>query len=166
MESMTKPRASGFSPAADRERPRRLRRYWLAPVICAAIILGLGSPLFSLARTQVMFDPMFERIWPHATDDTLYYCQELIRWTAHFSEYATLFVLLNLGPLRGRPVAAFAACVALASLDETLQLLTPARSGMLSDVALDASGAATLLVVWMPYWDALRQRRMRRGRSV
>ncbi|MBF6560091.1 MAG: VanZ family protein [Candidatus Binataceae bacterium] len=161
---MTTQSASGFSPAADRERPRRLRRYWIAPAICAAIILGLGSPLFSLARTRVMFDPMFERIWPHATYDMLYYCQELIRWTAHFSEYAILFVLLNLGPLRGRPVAAFAACVALAALDESLQLLTPARSGTIRDVALDSSGAATILVVWMPYWDSLRQHRMRRGR--
>ena len=147
-------------------RPRHLG--WVAPIVCAAIILGLGTPPFSMARTGVWFEPVLQRIWPGASYGNIYLWHELIRWTAHFTEYSVLFLILSFGPLRGRPIMAFAACVALASLDETLQTLTPARSGMLSDVGLDSSGAATMLAVAMPYWDWLRQRRSRRriGRTA
>jgi hypothetical protein len=67
--------------------------------------------------------------------------------------------------LSGRQLAALAACVALGSLDETLSTLTPAHSRMRSDVALDSSGAATMLAIAMPYWDRLRDRRNGRGRE-
>jgi len=45
-----------------------------------------------------------------------------------------------------------------------LQTLRPSRSGTIFDVALDSSGAATMLVLAMPYWD--RQRRLRETASA
>jgi VanZ family protein len=57
-------------------------------------------------------------------------------------------------------VTAFLACVAVALLDEGLQALNPARSGKISDVAEDASGAAIALLVATPCWDRLRQTRL------
>jgi VanZ family protein len=54
-------------------------------------------------------------------------------------------------------------CVGCASLDEALQTLRPSRSGTILDVALDSSGAATMLVLAMPYWD--RQQQLRQTAS-
>ena len=100
-----------------------------------------------------MFDPWLARLVPGLSADALYHLQVLVRRSAHFAEYAILFLFLNFGPLRGRPVIAFMVCVGCASLDEALQTLRPSRSGTIFDVALDSSGAATMLVLAMPYWD-------------
>ncbi len=111
-----------------------------------------------------MLDPLLTRVAPGISADGLYNLQVFVRRSAHFAEYAILFLFLNFGPLRGRPVIAFIVCVGCASLDEALQLLRPSRSGTIFDVALDSSGAATMLVIAMPYWD--RARRSRQTASV
>jgi VanZ family protein len=129
----------------------------------AAVILTLGTSLFSIVRTSAILDPWLARLAPGLSADGLYDLQVLVRRSAHFAEYAILFLFLNFGPLRGRPVIAFMVCVGSASLDEALQTLRPARSGTIFDVALDSSGAATMLALAMPYWD--RQRRLRQTAS-
>lgn len=103
-----------------------------------------------------MLDPWLARLVPGLNADGLYNLQVLVRHSAHFAEYAILFLLLNFGPLRGRPVIAFIVCVGCASLDEALQTLRPSRSGTIFDLALDSSGAATMLVIAMPWWDRMR----------
>jgi VanZ family protein len=132
---------------------------WITALAWAAAILTLGTSLFSIVRTSAMFDPWLARLVPGLSADALYNLQVLVRRTAHFAEYAILFLFLNFGPMRGRPVIAFMVCVGCASLDEALQTLRPSRSGTIFDVSLDSSGAATMLVLAMPYWD--RQRRLR-----
>lgn len=70
----------------------------------------------------------------------------VVRKLAHFSEYALLGFWWGLlagsfaGRLR-RYASAALACAATAFADEGLQLITPGRSGQLSDVALDCCGA-------------------------
>jgi len=110
-----------------------------------------------------MLDPWLARLAPGLGADGIYNLQVFVRRSAHFAEYAILFLFLNLGPLRGRPVIAFIVCVGCASLDEALQTLRPTRSGTIFDVALDSSGAATMLVLAMPYWG--RQRYLRQTAS-
>jgi len=110
-----------------------------------------------------MLDPWLARLDPGLSADGLYNLQVLVRRSTHFAEYAILFLFLNFGPLRGRPVIAFMVCVGCASLDEALQTLRPSRSGTILDVALDSSGAATMLVLAMPYWD--RQQQLRQTAS-
>jgi len=150
---------------ADFSGPPGVRRIagavarWIAPLFWVAIVLTLGSSLFSYARTSATLDPMLSRVMPGLGPDASYSVQVFIRRSAHFLEYATLFLFLNLGPLRGRPIVAFAVCIGCASLDESLQLLRPSRSGTLFDVALDTSGATTMLAVAMPYWDRMRYHR-------
>lgn len=73
----------------------------------------------------------------------------LVRKAAHFTEYAVLGVLvssaLDPGARRTRSrILLIAAVLALvASLDESIQLFVPGRSGMVTDVLLDCCGAAT-----------------------
>lgn len=72
----------------------------------------------------------------------------LVRKAAHFTEYAVLGVLvssaLDSGAKRTRSrILLIAAVLALvASLDESIQLFVPGRSGMVTDVLLDCCGAA------------------------
>jgi VanZ family protein len=132
---------------------------WIPAILWAGLVVVLGTSIFSIARTSAIFDPLLERISPGLGPHGLYNLQVFIRRSAHFAEYAILFVFLNLGPLRGRPVVALFVVIGCGSLDETRQLLTPGRSGTVTDVALDASGATAMLVLAMPYWDRLRQQR-------
>ncbi len=96
---------------------------------------------------------------PRLGAEATYQLQVFVRRSAHVLEYAILFLGLSLGPLRGRPLVAFFVCIGVASLDESLQMLTPARSGTIFDVADDTTGATMMLVVAMPYWDRLRYNR-------
>jgi VanZ family protein len=137
---------------------------WITALAWAAAILTLGTSLFSIVRTSALLDPWLARLVPGLSADGLYNLQVFVRRSAHFAEYAILFLFLNFGPLRGRPVIAFMVCVGCASLDEALQTLRPSRSGTIFDVALDSSGAATMLVLAMPYWE--RQRRLRETASA
>jgi VanZ family protein len=102
---------------------------------------------------------------PGISPEAMFQIQVIARRSAHVLEYAILFLVLNLGPLRGRPLVAFFVCIAVASLDEWLQMLTPSRSGTLADVAEDACGAAVMLVVALPYWDHLRSIRQLASKS-
>jgi VanZ family protein len=123
--------------------------------VCAAVIFGLGTSYFSLARTAPIIEPVIRWLIPGATPDTIYYWHVMIRWSAHFGEYAMLFAALALGPMRRRPLEALLVCVACASLDEGLQSLRPARSAMICDVALDSSGAAAAMLLALPRWISM-----------
>jgi VanZ family protein len=138
---------------------------WVPAILWVGLVLALGASIFSIARTSTIFDPLLERISPGLGQQGLYNLQVFIRRSAHFTEYAILFVFLNLGPLRGRPAIALIVAIGCGSLDETRQLFTPGRSGTVSDVALDASGATTMLVLAMPYWDRLRHHRQSLARQ-
>jgi VanZ family protein len=145
---------------------RRIGRValWLTALAWAAAVLMLGTSLFSIVRTSSMLDPLLARLVPGLSANGLYDLQVFVRRSAHFAEYAILFLFLNFGPMRGRPVIAFMVCVGCASLDEGFQTLRPSRSGTIFDVALDSSGAAAMLVLAMPYWG--RQRRLRQMASA
>lgn len=125
---------------------------WIAVGGCITIILTLGTSYFSLARTASVIEPIIRWLHPGAGPETVYYWHVLIRWSAHFSEYAMLYAALIIGPMRRRPLGALALCIACASLDEGLQLLRPARSGLINDVALDSSGAAAVMLLMLPRW--------------
>lgn len=131
---------------------------WIAPAIWTAVILAFGTSFFSIVRTSSIFNPLVLRTMPEIGPDAMYQLQVFVRRSAHVLEYATLFLVLSLGPLRGRPLVAFLVCIGVASLDESLQMLTPSRSGTVFDVADDTAGATIILLVAMPYWGRLRRR--------
>lgn len=73
----------------------------------------------------------------------------VVRKTAHFCEYALLGILAsqaldpNCRVSRGAIVVTALLCAAVPSIDETIQLFVPGRSGQVTDVLLDCCGAAT-----------------------
>ena len=76
----------------------------------------------------------------------------VVRKCAHFTEYMVLGILATHAfDIKGshKPVALIATAVFLVlvpSIDETIQLFVPGRSGMVRDVLIDCSGAATGVV--------------------
>lgn len=152
--------------AAPARRWRAIAPGWLAAGLCVGAILTLGSPLFSYVRTGAIIEPILRAIGPDTSAGAIAGWHVLIRWSAHFLEYAALFLALSLGPMRGRPLLAFGACLALASLDEGLQFMTISRSGKISDVALDASGPAAMLGLALPYWEGCAWRRKLPGQAA
>jgi VanZ family protein len=128
----------------------------MAVALCIAVILTLGTSYFSLTRTALVIDPIILWLAPGATADAVYNWHVLIRWSAHFGEYAVLYTALALGPMRRRPLGALALCIACAFLDEGLQALRPERSALICDVALDTSGAAAVMLLARPRWLSRR----------
>lgn len=78
-----------------------------------------------------------------------------LRKGAHFSEYFVLGILMNLTMAQLRQFHRFqwalAACILVASTDETIQRFVSGRSGQISDVILDSVGAlcGIGLAVWI-----------------
>lgn len=76
-----------------------------------------------------------------------------IRKSAHFLEFAILgflsFITLKTYKFRSYIIitAAFLYCLAAASADEYIQTFIEGRSGQISDVMLDCSGAATAIII-------------------
>lgn len=89
----------------------------------------------------------------------------VVRKAAHFSEYAVLGAVMAkaIDPMRTFDRARlFALCLTLVlvpSIDETIQLFVPGRSGMVTDVLLDCSGAAFGALLSASIGRALRHRR-------
>ncbi|HJU29257.1 MAG TPA: VanZ family protein [Candidatus Binataceae bacterium] len=129
---------------------------WIVLAGWIVVILALGTSYFSLARTAPIIDPIIRWFAPSTAPETEYDWNVLVRWSAHFGEYAILFAALAIGPMRRRPLGALALCIACATLDEGLQWLRPARSGMIWDVALDTSGAAATMLLALPRWLSMR----------
>lgn len=84
----------------------------------------------------------------------------VIRKGAHFSEYAMLIFLASRMAMAwwGRGPRSFAVtcgiwlCAPL--VDETIQLFTPGRAGMLTDVLIDCSGGFVgLAIAWLLLYE-------------
>lgn len=73
----------------------------------------------------------------------------VLRKCAHFIEYMILGVLMymtwshSLWKYGCKVICNICTCVAVACIDETIQLFVPGRCGQLKDVLLDSSGAIT-----------------------
>lgn len=85
---------------------------------------------------------------------------DLIRKAAHFTEFCTLGMLLTwlMGMLGKNHRLALALSVAVACVDETIQVFTPERGPGLKDVALDSCGAAVgMFLLWAGhnYWNKI-----------
>ena len=92
----------------------------------------------------------------------------LVRKTAHVLEYALLGLLVSQAfgsgaSLRGpRLGATLLVLVLVPAIDETIQLFTPGRSGMFTDVLIDCCGA-TFGVLVRTLAVSARLRRVNRG---
>ena len=71
---------------------------------------------------------------------------------------AAAFGVLVIGPLRKHPVFALVLCVLFAVIDESLQNFMPGRTGSVTDVIIDTSGAVSAYVAYLAIINLLKTR--------
>lgn len=90
--------------------------------------------------------------------EQLEFWHTVLRKCAHFSEFAVLGVLSSMTLLQTklsrRGLIAMGFCLAVAAMDETLQLFVDGRAGRVVDVMIDGAGAgcgvlAVIIGVWV-----------------
>jgi len=136
-------------------RPRsEIALAWLWVVAWVAVVQTFASGAFSASETSRFIGPLLHWLFPDADAESVASVHFAIRKAAHFSEYAVLALLAlrAFGVSFGRPLAWLAAAslglaLAVAVVDESRQAALENRTGALSDVALDISGAATALLL-------------------
>lgn len=129
------------------------RRAWLLALLAwVAVIWGhslLGGDVSGRESGIVVevLRPVFELVG--VTDENL--MSFVVRKCAHFSEYTVLGIVvygnIRVAGSRASAGAFLLAGLAVAPLDESLQLLVPGRSGMLRDVLIDLAGLAVGLTL-------------------
>lgn len=128
-----------------------IRRPWLIAAVamvlfiwCNSLVPGTQSGGLSLGVVDMLRAALDALGIPSA-----WVTNFVVRKAAHFTEYAVLGVLfaqafdLHRGAGARTIAAVCLVLVFVPSLDETIQLFVPGRSGQLSDVMLDCCGAAT-----------------------
>ena len=132
--------------------------WWVALVLWLGVIWGHSTMPATDSAKESLFIVDLIRGWlaPLGITDT-HLMDHLVRKAAHFNEYAALAALGTKAFDTGRADGgAWKGLVPLAVLwvmapcvDETIQLFTPGRAGMVRDVLLDmcgfAAGAAVML---------------------
>lgn len=126
------------------------RRWGLAALLMVCVIWGnslvpgTGSGSLSLAVMDAIHGFLRGLGLPYA-----WVTNFVVRKCAHFTEYMVLGIIAThafdiKGSHRLATVLATAVfLVAVPSIDETIQLFVPGRSGMVTDVLIDCSGAFT-----------------------
>lgn len=139
---------------------------WLPPVLwMGVIVVWLSSDAFSAAQTGGRLESLLTWLWPSVTAAQIDGAHILVRKSAHVVVYGLLaglwlraFVRERVLPWSAAAWATFAITVAWACVDELIQSATASRTGSAMDVALDAAGAALVLLVARLGWR-------RRGRG-
>lgn len=137
-------------------------RYWLPVLLWCALIFGFSTEAGSTRRTSRILRPILRWLNPDISDEAIRRVQFAVRKAAHVAEYAILAVLV--WRARRRPARdhrrpwdwreaglAFAFAAAFALSDEFHQALVPSRQAQVSDLFLDALGAALGLLALRAY---------------
>jgi VanZ family protein len=127
---------------------------WLCVVAWIAIVQTFASGSFAASETSRIIGPLLRWLFPAADPVAVDGAHFAIRKAAHFVEYAILALLALHAfrvsfalPIAGLGAASLALVLAVAGIDEWRQSMSADRTGALSDVALDISGAASALVL-------------------
>ena len=131
-------------------RLRSFGAHWLPPLIWSAAILLASDAQFSASNTGHWLRELTTRLLGHELSPSLSQTlNHLLRKAGHLTAYGILS-LLWFRALRGereRPwmlrwaAGAVLLAVLIASADEWQQSFVPSRTGVMSDVVLDAGGA-------------------------
>jgi VanZ family protein len=127
---------------------------WLWVVAWIAAVQIFASSSFSASETSLLISPLLRWLFPDADAESIATAHFAIRKAGHLIEYAIL-ALLALRAFRSsfdRPLAWLAAAslalaLGVAVVDESRQAAAKNRTGALSDVALDITGAASALAL-------------------
>jgi VanZ family protein len=137
---------------------------WFWVVAWIAVIQIFASGSFSANETSRFIGPLLRWLFPDADAESVAAAHFAIRKASHLVEYALLALLalrafqLSLDrPLAWLGAASLALALAVAVVDESRQAAAANRTGALSDVALDMTGAASALAlagVARRFWGA------------
>ena len=126
--------------------------FWVAAWI--ALVQIFASGLFAASETSRFIGPLLRWLFPDAAAESVVTAHFAIRKAGHFVEYAILAWLALRAfrasferPLAWLAAASLALALVVALVDESRQAAAESRTGALSDVALDMSGAASALVL-------------------
>ena len=125
---------------------------WLSVGLWATLILLLSAGDFSLANQSGFLEPFLQRLFPNASQETLFWVHYGIRKLVHITEYAILAGLsLRAFIISGYtlPAAgggAWILALAIALLDEGRQSFTPERTSSLKDIGFDLLGASLAIL--------------------
>lgn len=139
--------------------------YWLAWI---GVIQFAASGSFAASETSRWIGPLLVWLFPAADADSLADAHFVIRKAAHVTEYA-IVALLGLRALqtsfelsfRWLAATSLLFAFAVAAVDESRQAVSEQRTGAVSDVALDLTGAAWALAIAA----AVRRHKIRRDRG-
>ena len=123
---------------------------WVVFIFSFSLQNAQTSSLTSSGIARLIYD-MFNSVFT-TSNLTLSDFSILVRKSAHVFSFTVLMVLVlrvTYNNLKGWKIASWLFCLLIASLDETLQLFVPGRSGQLSDVALDMTGATLILILYI-----------------
>jgi VanZ family protein len=128
---------------------------WLPTILWAGFIFLMSTSEFSSARTLNFIYPVLFWLLPFSSHGTLMLLHELIRKSAHVTEYFVFSLLLLHGIRAGRKewrlrwaLIALGIAALYASSDEFHQLFVPGRHGSLWDVMIDVTGASLAQVAF------------------
>jgi VanZ family protein len=134
----------------------KLIRYWLPVVVWAAIIIQATGRTFDSPHTSGWLATLLGGVGWHASEQTVYVINHVIRKAGHLTAYGILAGLSFRAVREGRPgfalrwaLIALAITVCVASTDEFLQSFTPTRTSTPWDVLLDTCGGTiAMLGMW------------------
>jgi VanZ family protein len=126
-----------------------------------AMIFSFSSDAKSYQHSSLLFEPLMHWLFPHMPQTTIEEVHHLFRKTCHLTEYAILAGLVWRAvrkPVRNDPRPwnwaeaglALSVVFAYAASDELHQVFVPTRTALVSDVLIDTSGGAVLLLLlWL-----------------
>ena len=142
---------------------RSFVKFWVPVLVWLAIIFGASGDRSSGQRSSRIIAPIVRWFVPDISQKRLDTIVHAVRKTAHVTEYAILALLLfralakfaRFVPAQPSPfpwraaLFAFAFAALYATTDEFHQTFVPSRTGQVSDVFIDSSGAAAgLFALW------------------
>lgn len=118
----------------------------------------------TIRKVVAVVQPGFRELPVEKQNSVVENYQHVARKSAHAMAYLVLGVLcmttLYQYPIRnGRRFAlALAVCMGYAVTDELHQIFVAGRSGQITDVCIDTSGALLgILIVWLAHWAVMRR---------
>ena len=134
----------------------RLYRYWLPPILWAAVIFAASGNAFAAANTAPVLASILNAFLGRAPTpsqfETIHF---LVRKAAHLTEYGIFGALLFRAIRAGREgwnwrwaVWAIAIAALYAASDEWHQSFVPSRTPSVIDVLIDTTGATLAQVLF------------------
>lgn len=150
-------------------KSRRTLKFWPPVILWMAFIFWMSTVEFGAQNTSRIIEPIFRFLVPGISQRALDLIHELVRKSAHLTEYFILGLLLFRAFRADSPETRVGRCVILsivvvvlyACSDEIHQIFVPGRTPSPIDVCIDTVGGS--LAQWASALWLRRSRRLARS---